>query len=204
MYIKNVMYKLKVSGLLLFMAGSFALMGIMTAEAFYPSGTGYTTFNSEISDLGATKPPNSVIYQPSAAIFNLTMLVSGLIALTATFFQHQYFKTLLFTIPLGLFGLGLAGIGIFSGEKTPYHGIFSLLTFLSGGVSAIASSKIVSAPFHFVGVIFGSITLATWCAAVFAPQMIIPFIGMGGTERWIVYPIILWVTGLGGYLMNTK
>jgi hypothetical protein len=23
-----------------------------------------------------------------------------------------------------------------------------------------------------------------------------------GTERWLVYPIVLWITGLGGYLMN--
>ncbi|MEG4294050.1 hypothetical protein Q5692_35110 [Microcoleus sp. C2C3] len=28
------------------------------------------------------------------------------------------------------------------------------------------------------------------------------FIGLGGTERWLVYPIVLWITGLGGYLMN--
>jgi hypothetical membrane protein len=55
------MNKLKLSGLLLFLAGSFALIG-------------YTTFHSEISDLGATKPPNSLIYQPSTSIFNVTML----------------------------------------------------------------------------------------------------------------------------------
>lgn len=194
------MNQLKLSGVLLFLAGSFALMGIITAEVFYPSG--YTTLNSEISDLGATKPPNSLIYQPSASIFNITMFLSGLMSLTATLFQHRYFKKLLFTLPLGLFSLGLVGIGIFSGEKTPYHGIFSLLTFISGGVSAIMSFKIVSAPFKFIGIIFGAISLTTWCAVVFAPNMIVPFIGLGGTERWLVYPIVLWITGLGGYLMN--
>ncbi|HEY9629530.1 MAG TPA: DUF998 domain-containing protein [Coleofasciculaceae cyanobacterium] len=194
------MNKLKLSGVLLFLAGSFALMGIITAEVFYPSG--YTTFNSEISDLGATKPPNSLIYQPSASIFNITMLLSGLMVLTAALFQHRYFKKLLFTIPLGLFSLGLVGIGVFSPEKTPYHGIFSLLTFISGGVSAIMSFKVVSAPFKFIGIVFGAISLFTWCAVVFAPNMIVPFIGLGGTERWLVYPIVLWITGLGGYLMN--
>jgi hypothetical membrane protein len=194
------MNKLKLSGLLLFLAGSIALMGIITAEVFYPSG--YTTFNSEISDLGATKPPNSLIYQPSATIFNITMLISGLMALMATFFQHRYFNQLLFTIPLSLFGLGLVGIGIFAGDKIPYHGIFSLLTFISGGLSAIMSFKIVSAPFKFIGIIFGAISLMTWFAVVFAPNIIVPFIGLGGTERWLVYPIVLWITGLGGYLMN--
>jgi hypothetical protein len=28
------------------------------------------------------------------------------------------------------------------------------------------------------------------------------FIGDGGTERWVAYPILLWLTGLCGYLMN--
>ena len=198
----SVMNNLKLSGLLLFLAGSFALMGIITAEVLYPSG--YTTFKSEISDLGATKPPNSLIYQPSSSIFNITMLLSGLMALMATFYQHRYFKKLLFSIPLSLFGLGLVGIGFFSGDKVPYHGIFSLLTFISGGVTAIMSFKIVSAPFKFIGIVFGAISLMTWCTVVFAPNIIVSFIGLGGTERWLVYPIVLWITGLGGYLMNMK
>ncbi len=136
------MNNLKLPGILLFLAGSIALLGIITAEALYPSGSGCTTFSSEISDLGATKPPNSLIYQPSAGIFNTTMLLSGLMTLTATFFQHKHFKKLLFSIPFGLFGLSLAGVGFFSGEKVPYHGIFALLTFISGGVSAITSAKL--------------------------------------------------------------
>ena len=197
------MNNLKFSGVLLFLAGSFALMGIITAEALYPSGTDYTTFNSEISDLGATRPPNSLIYQPSSSIFNTTMLLSGLMTLTATFYQHRYFKKLLFSIPLGLFGLGLVGIGIFSGNKAPYHGMFAMLTFLSGGLSAIASAKIASAPFKYIGILFGSVALFTWFAAMFVSHIIFPVIGIGGTERWVVYPIVLWITGFGGYLMNT-
>ena len=126
------MNNLKLPGILLFLAASIALMGIITAEALYPSGTGYTTFSSEISDLGATKPPNSIIYQPSASIFNVAMLLSGLMTLTATFYQHKHFKELAVSIPLSLFGLGLVGIGIFSGDKAPYYGMFAMLTFLSG------------------------------------------------------------------------
>lgn len=197
------MNKLRLSGLLFFLAGSFALMGIITAEAFYPSGTGYTTFHSEVSDLGATRPPNSIIYQPSSSIFNTTMLLSGLMILTGTFYQHRFFKKLLVSIPLGLFGLGLVGIGIFPGDKTPYHGMFAMLAFLSGGFSAIATSaKITSAPFKYIGIVLGSIALLTWCAAVFFPTIIVPFIGIGGAERWIVYSLVLWLTGLGGYFMN--
>ena len=64
------------------------------------------------------------------------------------------------------------------------------------------SFKIASAPFKFIGIIFGAISLMTWCAVVFVPNIIVPSIGLGGTERWLVYPIVLWITGLSGYLMN--
>jgi hypothetical protein len=26
------------------------------------------------------------------------------------------------------------------------------------------------------------------------------FLGIGGVERWIVYPVVLWITAFGGYL----
>jgi hypothetical membrane protein len=88
------MNKLILPGLLLFLAGSFTLMGIITAEVFYPSG--YTTFSSEISDLGSTKPPSILIYQPSATIFNITMLLSGLMALMAKIFSASIFQSTTF------------------------------------------------------------------------------------------------------------
>jgi hypothetical protein len=76
--------------------------------------------------------------------------------------------------------------------------LFEQPAFLSSGVSAILSSRIVSAPLRYFGIAFGIITLGMWCAAVFAASSIFPLIGMGGTERWIAYPIMLWATGLGG------
>jgi hypothetical membrane protein len=82
-----------------------------------------------------------------------------------------------------LFGLGLVGIGIFSGDKTPYHGMFAMPAFLSGGFSAIASAKITSAPFKYIGILLGSVALLTWFIAVFSPSITFPFIGIGGTER---------------------
>lgn len=121
------MNKLKISGLLYFLAGTIVLMGIITAEAFYPSG--YSTFKNEISDLGATRQPNSVSFEPSSTIFNIIMLLAGIMVLTASFYQHKYFKKLLFSIPVMLFGFGLVGIGIFPGNIRPYHGMALCLPF---------------------------------------------------------------------------
>ncbi len=193
----STMSAIHFAGLLCFLAGSIILMGIITAEAFYPSG--YTTANSEISDLGATRQPNSIITQPSATIFNTTMLVTGLMVLIASFLQHPYFKKWLFSVPFFLFAAGLTGVGVFPGNIDPYHGICSLLTFTMGGLSAILSFTIVSAPFRYVAVVFGLITLLT----LFTAQTYIPIIGDGGTERWVAYPVVLWLIGFGGYLLGT-
>jgi hypothetical membrane protein len=192
------MKNVKLSGTLLFLAGSIILMGIITAEAFYPSG--YTTANSEISDLGATVRPNSVSYQPSATIFNYTMMLAGLMIAMAALLQHKWYKKYLFSIPLLLLGVGMLGVGVFPGNKDPYHGIFALLTFNMGGLMAITSFKIASAPFKYIGIVFGLITIITlWTASFF-----IPIIGDGGTERWVAYPVVLWLTGIGGYMLNEK
>ncbi len=194
------MNPLKTAGVLLFLAGSLALMGIITAEAFYPAG--YSTRNSEISDLGATRQPNSVIFHPSSDIFNAAMLSAGLMILAASFLQHKTLKKPLFSVPLALFGVGLTGIGLFPGNLTPYHGMFSLLTFTSGGVAAILSSRVVLAPFKWVGIGLGSVALSVFGAAIFASSLVVAFIGDGGTERWVAYPIVLWATGLGGHWMG--
>jgi hypothetical membrane protein len=196
------MNNLKIAGLLFYLSGAIVLMGIITAEAMYPSG--YTTFKNEISDLGATKQPNSVSFEPSSSIFNSIMWLSGLMILTATFYQHKYFKKLLFTIPAVLFGLGLFGVGIFPGNIVPYHGMSAMLAFLAGGVSAVTSAKIVKFPYKYVGILLGIISLTSWFLAVFSPSTLVPFIGIGGTERWVAYPLMLWLTGIGGYLMNEK
>ena len=153
------MNKIQLSGLLYFLAGAIVLMGIITAEAFYPSG--YSTFKNEISDLGATRQPNSVSFEPSSTIFNTIMLLAGIMVLVASFYQHKYFKKFLFSIPVMLFGLGLVGVGIFPGNVRPYHGMAAMLTFLSGGFCAITSLKIVKSPFKYISILFGLIALIT-------------------------------------------
>ena len=180
---------LKRAGVLFFLGGSIVLMSIITAEAFYPAG--YSTAKSQISDLGSTVPPASLIYQPSARIFNGTMLMAGFMVLIATWYLHQFFRKWLVTIPLSLFGLGLVGIGFFPGNHVPYHNMSAMLAFLSGGVSAITASTVSSAPFRYFGIAFGLIVLTAWFTAVLSPNLLSPFIGDGGTERWVAYPIML-------------
>src|SRR6478609_9289578 len=67
------------AGLALFSAGAILLMTIITAEAIYP--VVYTTGGNEISDLGGTRPPMGLVFQPVATIFNAGMVLSGLLVL---------------------------------------------------------------------------------------------------------------------------
>jgi hypothetical membrane protein len=70
----------KASGVLLLVSGAAILMGIVTAEALYP--VAYSTHRNTVSDLAAMRPHN-LIRQPSAAIFNWTMIVAGLLLIAA-------------------------------------------------------------------------------------------------------------------------
>ena len=145
------------AGMLFFLAGSVILMGIITAEIFYPSG--YSTPNSEISDLPTTRPPDSHrLPRPSASIFNATMILGGLLILAASFFLFRDLKSWIVIFP-ALLGTGVLGVGLFPGNSALFHPLFALMAFIAGGVSAIILSKITPSPFRYMLAFLGLISL---------------------------------------------
>ncbi len=192
-----------ISGALLFLAGAGAFMGIITAESLFPGD--YTTGGSMISDLGGTEPPNSVVLQPSAAIFDTTMIVTGilLIAGCVCLYAAHWRKSL--TMPLALFGIGALGVGVFPGSTGVPHDLFAQLTFIGGGVAAILSYGSLTGPLRYIAAALGTIALVNLGAyLVLQEAWFVAGLGLGGLERWIAYPIVLWLMGLGGYLMGTR
>jgi hypothetical membrane protein len=175
------------------------LMGIITAEALYPSG--YTTAGNEISDLGGTRPPNSLIFQPSAMIFDLSMVAIGILVMVGSWFVHRAFGRRSVTIPLTVLGIGALGVGVFPGHTGAPHAIFAMVTFVAGGVAAMSAARVTTAPFRFVSLLLGAVSLLTLASYILlgANSPMAAF-GIGGIERWIVYPVILWVIAFGGYL----
>ena len=187
---------LNYAGILLFLAGFIALMGIITGEIFYPAG--YSTANSEISDLGSTRPPEALIFQPSATIFNSTMILTGILVITGAFFAHRAGWERWSSLLLALVGLGILGVGIFPGNVGTLHGLSAMLTFIGGGIAAVMSSRALLGPFRFIAVLLGCVTLLS----LLGMGVLIPVLGDGGAERWIAYPVIFWLTGLGGYFLG--
>ncbi len=194
----HIKASLSKSGLLLFLAGSMIIMGIITSEIFYK--TEFTTKNNYLSELGVPLSAPQTGPVIAALIFNYTMIVTGIMILISAYFVQVIFKKLLTAIPLGLFGLGILGVGIFPGNIHPWHGIFALVLFIAGGTGAITSYKIVSAPLRYIFICSGIITLGF----LISYKYFIPSLGVGGTERWVLYPALLWIIGLGGYLLGIK
>jgi len=193
----------RTAGALFASAGAGVLMAIITAEALYPAP--FNTADNTISDLGATIPPNSIILQPSATIFDVAMIVAGILIVAGAVFVHRAFGRKAVTIPLALFGIGALGVGVFPGNHLAPHQLFAMTAFISGGVAAVLAAKVLAAPMRQISIALGSISLVSFLLAMFlldwAP---VAELGEGGIERWIVYPAILWLTMFGGALMGTR
>ncbi len=189
----------KNAGVLFFLAGTLVLMGIVTAEIFYPQG--YSISQSMISTLAASPPPDSIIHEPSAAIFNSVMVMVGLLVMFgASFIVKSHEKKLAFL--LGLMGLGSFGVGIFPAFHPLVHPISALIAFGGGGLAAIVSSRYTKPPFSALSLMLGTLALIVLVLGILWPGIIVPVLGPGGTERWVAYPIMIWLIGFGGYLMR--
>jgi len=197
-----------VAGALLLIAGIVAIMGIITAEATYP---GYSTAKNDISDLGATRPPNSIIKQPAATIFSATLVAAGLLLIGGAVCTYRAYgqsrSSGLLALFLGLFGVGAIGAALFNGSTDASlvaHTLFALLTFLAGAVAAIVAFVVVLTPFRYISVVLGVIAFVGLVLVIIFGDAnpVFSAIGNGGAERWIAYPSILWVIGFGGYLMG--
>jgi hypothetical membrane protein len=189
----------KVAGTLLVVGGVQFIIALIIAEAVYP---GYSVSANYISDLGVWGEPSAPVFNPSTMLFGATVLASS-------YFIHKHFKNRVITVLFALAGAGALGVGIFP-ENTfivngvaVVHYISALLAFIGGGVTAIAAYKITKPPFRYLPVILGAATLTA--AALFATTRDMGFlgIGVGGMERMMAYPTLLWIISFGGYLLGS-
>ncbi len=179
----------KIAGLLLIIGGIICILGIIVSEALYP---GYSTSRNYISDLGVG---------PSAFIFNSSLFILGVLILFSAYFIYKAFKTKFFLVLISLAGIGAIGVGVFTEEAGILHGIFSLIVFLFGGLSAIASYKLQKPPLSYLSVILGVVVLLALILFTSGNYLAL---GKGGMERMIAYPALLWGIAFGGYLTGER
>lgn len=174
--------------------------GIITAETKYPIFRHYTT-RQEISDLGGTSPPERLVTQPAAMIFDTTMLIAGVLLLAGAFALWHLYHNRVLTVAAALFGAGAFLVGIFPGNTTP-HPLVAMIAFVFSALTAIAAFRVTAAPFRYISLAVGLLSLVALIAGELGDSsFFVNSIGIGGTERWQVFPIILWLAFFGGYLL---
>jgi hypothetical membrane protein len=188
----------KMAGTFIFVGAVQFIIGMVLAEIFYP---GYNVSENYISDLGATCRDTCTIYQPTAFIFNTSVIILGILILLGSYCIWQEFQNIIISILIALSGLGAMGVGLFPETAGNLHLIVSFIAFFFGALSAIAASKLVKSPFTYFSVILGISSLAA--LTLFGLQFYLG-LGPGGMERMIAYPVLLWAVGFGGYLMSPE
>jgi hypothetical membrane protein len=191
------------AGTALVAAGAISLMSIITAEALYRE-EGYTTRASTISRLAQTTAEGTRV-QPAAAIFNTAMILSGLLILAAAYGLHRGLGVNRLTRIVGLLGLGTMGVGLFPADIALVHRIAAGMTFLSGGLAGILAAGVTPKPFRYVSGTLGVIALVALDIVVFGETTPVRrFLGVGGAERWVAYPVIMWQMVFGAYLLGSR
>jgi len=184
----------KVAGALIFIAVTQKVLGVIVSEALYPD---YSVSNNNLSDLGVG---------PSPMIFNSSAFLMGLLLLIGAYFLHRAFNFTMLTVTFVLAGIGSMGVGIFTKDAGIIHSMAALLFFLFSGISAIFAVvcshvhgfKLMKMPFSAISVILGVMELGGF--VLFLGR--IDFgLGVGGMQRMVLYPILMWLAGFGGYLI---
>jgi hypothetical membrane protein len=176
----------KLAGLLLSLGSTVGFLGIIIAETLYPR---YSTANNYISDLGIG---------PSAAVFNVALTLGGLLGLAGVYLLSQGVKSRLFIAFIGLSSLGSFLVGVFPEDMGLPHVFAALLAFLFGSASAILAYRFTNSPFRYLSAALGATSLGAFL--LFGAGAYLG-LGVGGMERMIAYPNLLWSIGFGAYLM---
>jgi hypothetical membrane protein len=180
--------KIKIAGLLIFIASAQFILALKISEALYPN---YSVSLNYISDLGVG---------PSSFIFNSSVFLLGLLTFISAYLLSKYkWKEFLFC--LFLTGIGAMGVGFFTENFGLLHTVFSFFVFFFGALSSIFSYKIQKSPFSFLSVLLGLISLVS--LILFGSGVYLN-LGKGGMERMIAYPILIWALGFGGSLASSK
>jgi hypothetical membrane protein len=187
----------RLAGVFAFTGGVQCLIGIVVAEDLYP---GYSVSMNYISDLGATCRTTCVIEQPASAVFDSTVILLGLFVIAGSYFLYRSSKRRLLPSLLILSAIGSIGVGVFPETTGIFHVIASLIVFLFGGLSALASYQILESPINYLALALGALTLL---ALVLFSSGYYLGMGPGGMERMIAYPALLWLVGFGAFLMKS-
>jgi len=202
-------------GAIVLIVGAFQfIVAMVVTQVGY--GSSYSLSQNYISDLGAV---NCGVFGGSGAfgghnacspwhlVFNVSIVVMGLLILLAVILLRTAFPARRSrTIGLGLLalaGLGAIGVGLFPEDvNITAHSISALLAFLGGGLALLVLGFAMFRDTRWDGfraytVISGLVDLVALVLFVTKTYL---GLGVGGMERLIIAPLLLWSIVVGIHL----
>jgi hypothetical membrane protein len=199
---------LKAAGVLALLAAAQWVLLVIVAETQYPN---YLIQHNFLSDLGATchrglMPTACVIVSPSSLIWDSTLCLLGLLSLVSAVLFYAATRKKGFSMLFGLWGLGAFIAGAVPETLLSVHEGASLVAFVGGSLAAIVACRFLPSPLKYFSVALGLISFASLLVLTFDGPFFrwngIFGLGLGGIERMVVYPIIIWEIALGASLMS--
>jgi hypothetical membrane protein len=188
----------KIAGIILIIGCIQFFMAVNLAETQYP---GYSISKNVLSDLGGSLPP----VEPSAIIFNLSIIVFGVLGIITVYLILKSGGCRLFSSCLAISSIGAVGVGLFPEYTGSTHLFFALLTFLFGSLAVLFSYRLgLNIPMVIISIITGLTSFLVLITFILSPgtNPLITYLGVGGAERLMAYPTLLYLTALGGYLTS--
>ncbi len=211
-FMAKVTRMLKAAGVLAFVAAAQWVLLVIVAETQYPN---YSPQHNFLSDLGATCHRGlsltpitpCVIVSPSSLIWDTTLSLMGLLSLVSAVLFYGATRKKGFSILFGIWGLGALIAGaVPENLLLSVHELASLAAFLGGGIAAIVAFWFLKSPLKYLSLVLGLFSFASVIPVTFEGPFFrwngIFGLGLGGIERMVVYPIIIWEIAFGAYLMS--
>jgi hypothetical membrane protein len=183
-------------GLLFTLSSAQFLLILMLGAAIAPD---YSIHDDAISDLG--------VIPQTALLFNFSLFLFGLFLLIAAYLYHSIHNKLWITIMFISTAVGAIGVAFFPLNNPGIHAIFALIAFLFANLIPISFFKILPRPLNILSVATGILGLFFLFVHLLSDTNILSlygFIGHGGSERMIVYPVIIWLVAFGGYILASS
>ncbi|MFZ3355138.1 MAG: DUF998 domain-containing protein, partial [Thermoplasmata archaeon] len=175
----------------------------------------YSLLHNYISDLGAVYcgnfPASSTHYvcSPWHDVFNGFVILMGVCFILAALTIRSAFPpghwTSLGLLGILVAGLGAIGVGLFPEDvNVTLHALSAVAAFLIGNLAVIALGLAIAkdrrwngfSTYTVVSGVFGLVFLFVYLFHVWGP------LGLGGAERLIVAPILLWASVAGIHIMR--
>ncbi len=211
------------AGASIFVGTVWLIISVVVAEALTPD---YSVSKETISGLGTpffsltctAIPACLAPIQPASIIFVSSLFILGSLLLFSAHLlrrtlNHGKFVLALYVLAVAWLLVGASYIPIYAGFSSDVvltaavgvHASGAFPLFVLTPLAAIYTSRLTKAPLSYLSIILGAVSLAALLGTVIVQFFSANYfgLGVGGMERLVMYPFLLWMVGFGAYLTGT-